>query len=127
MGVNVAKYQVMANAICGVYCGMAGVLYAHMNSYISPDIFEFRTALFVLTMTLIGGMGSLPGSVVGGLLLPLSQEYLRAIQEWQLVAFGIAIILVVLFAPGGMMGIMRRIEESGGIRWPWARKRVSEA
>jgi branched-chain amino acid transport system permease protein len=126
MGVNVAKYQIMANAICGVYCGVAGVLYAHMNTYISPDIFEFRTALFVLTMTLIGGMGSLTGSVVGGLALPLAQEYLRAIKNWQLVGFGVAIILVVLFMPGGVMGLTRRLEEAGGIRWPWARKRSGE-
>ncbi len=121
MGVNVAKYQIIANSICGVYCGAAGVLYAHMSTYISPDIFEFKTALFVLTMTLIGGMGSLPGSVVGCLTF-LGQEYLRAFKNWQLVGFGVAIMLVVLFMPGGVMGLTRRIEEAGGIRWPWARK-----
>ena len=126
MGVNTAKYQIMANAIAAVYCGVAGVLYAHMNSYISPDIFEFKSALFVLTMTLIGGMGSLAGSVVGGLGLPISQEFLRAIGNWQLVGFGLAIMLVVLFMPGGVIGLTRRIEEAGGIRWPWARKRSQE-
>jgi branched-chain amino acid transport system permease protein len=126
MGVNTAKYQIMANAIAAVYCGVAGVLYAHMNSYISPDIFEFKSALFVLTMTLIGGMGSLAGSVVGGLGLPISQEFLRAIGNWQLVGFGLAIMLVVLFMPGGVIGLTRRIEEAGGLRWPWARKRSQE-
>jgi branched-chain amino acid transport system permease protein len=126
MGVNVAKYQVMANAMAGVYCGLAGVLYAHMNTYISPDIFEFKTALFVLTMTMIGGMGSLAGSLVGGLALPLAQEYLRAFKNWQLVGFGVAIMLVVLFMPGGVMGLTRRLEERGGIRWPWARKQTGE-
>ncbi len=119
MGVNTAKYQVMANSICGVYCGVAGVLYAHMNTYISPDIFEFKSALFVLTMTMIGGMGSIVGSVVGGLGLPLIQEWLRAIGNWQLVGFGVAIIIVVLFVPGGVVGLARRLRESGGIRWPW--------
>jgi ABC-type branched-subunit amino acid transport system permease subunit len=126
MGVNVAKYQIMANALCGVYCGVAGVLYAHMNTYISPDIFDQRTALFVQAMTLIGGLGALPGSVVGGLALPLSLEYLRAIKNWQLVGFGLAIMLVVLFMPGGVVGLARRAEEAGGIRWPWRRKPASE-
>jgi branched-chain amino acid transport system permease protein len=126
MGVNTAKYQIMANAMAGVYCGVAGVLYAHMSTYISPDIFEFKTALFVLTMTMIGGMGSLAGSLVGGLALPLTQEYLRAIKNWQLVGFGLAIMLVVLFMPGGVMGLTRRLEEAGGIRWPWARKQTGE-
>jgi branched-chain amino acid transport system permease protein len=122
MGVNVARYQILSNTIAGVYCGVAGVLYAHMNTYISPDIFEFKTALFVLTMTLIGGMGSLAGSVVGGLGLPIALEYLRAFKNWQLVGFGIAIMLVVLFMPGGVMGLARRLEEAGGIRWPWAKQ-----
>src|SRR5512135_1510374 len=122
MGVNTAYYQILANAIAGVYCGVAGVLYAHMNTYISPDIFEFKSALFVLTMTLIGGMGSLAGSLVGGLGLPLIQEWLRAIGNWQLVVYGLAIMIVVLFVPGGVVGLTQRLEEAGGIRWPWARK-----
>jgi branched-chain amino acid transport system permease protein len=126
MGVNVAKYQVMANAMAGVYCGVAGVLYAHMNTYISPDIFEFKNALFVLSMTLIGGMGSLAGSLVGALGLPLAQEWLRALMNWQLVGFGIAIMLVVLFMPGGVVGLTQKIEEAGGIQWPWARKQTRQ-
>jgi branched-chain amino acid transport system permease protein len=126
MGVNVAKFQVMANAICGVYCGTAGVLYAHMSTYISPDIFEFKTALFVLTMTLIGGMGSLAGSIIGGLALPLTLEYFRAFKNWQLIGYGLAIMLVVLFFPGGVMGIAHRLEQVRGIRLPWTRQPTAE-
>ncbi|MBI4787944.1 MAG: branched-chain amino acid ABC transporter permease [Chloroflexi bacterium] len=126
MGVNTAYYQILANAIAAVYCGLAGVLYAHMNTYISPDIFEFKSALFVLTMTMIGGMGSLTGSLVGALSLPLMQEWLRAIGRWQLIAFGLAIMIVVLFVPGGVVGFTRRLEESGGFRLPWARKPAAE-
>lgn len=127
MGVNVAKYQIIANTISGVYSGVAGVLYAHMTTYISPDIFEFKTALFVFTMTLIGGMGSLAGSVVGGLGLPLALEYLRQFKNWQLVGFGLAIMLVVLFMPGGVIGLARKIEGAGKIRWPWTRKPTVES
>jgi len=126
MGVNVAKFQVMANAICGVYCGTAGVLYAHMSTYISPDIFEFKTALFVLTMTLIGGMGSLAGSIIGGLALPLTLEYFRAFKNWQWIGYGLAIMLVVLFFPGGVMGIAHRLEQVRGIRLPWMRQPTAE-
>ena len=126
MGVNVAKYQVMANAIAGVYCGVAGVLYAHMATYISPDIFEFKNALFVLTMTMIGGMGSLAGSLVGAIGLPLVQEWLRAFGAWQLVGFGLAIMIVVLFMPGGVVGLAQKIEQAGGIQLPWARKESEE-
>ncbi len=116
MGVNTAFYQILANTIAGAYCGVAGVLYAHMNTYISPDIFEFKSALFVLTLTMVGGMGSLLGSVVGGLGLPIAQEWLRAIGNWQLVGFGVAIIVVVLFAPGGVMGLTGRLETWNSLR-----------
>jgi branched-chain amino acid transport system permease protein len=126
MGVNTAYYQVLANAICAVYCGVAGVLYAHMNTYISPDIFEFKSALFVLTMTMIGGMGSLAGSIVGGLALPLIQEWFRAFVDWQLVGFGLAIMIVVLFMPGGVVGLTRRLEEAGGIRSLLTRQQPAE-
>jgi branched-chain amino acid transport system permease protein len=127
MGVNTNYYQILANSICGVYCGVAGVLYAHMNTYISPDIFEFKNALFVLTATMIGGMGSLAGSLVGAIGMPLVQEWLRAIGPWQLVGFGLAIMLVVLFMPGGVMGLTQKIEHAGGIPWPWARKETEES
>jgi branched-chain amino acid transport system permease protein len=126
MGVNVSKFQVMANSLAGVYCGVAGVLYAHMSTYISPDIFEFKNALFVLTATLIGGMGSLAGSLVGAIGMPLVQEWLRAIKNWQLVGFGVAIMLVVLFMPGGVVGLTQRIERAGGIRLPWAPRHPEE-
>ena len=61
-----------------------------------------------MTMTMIGGMGNLNGSIIGGVLLPILQEYLRAIQNWQLVGYGLIILLVVLFIPGGIMQLVQR-------------------
>jgi branched-chain amino acid transport system permease protein len=118
MGVNTAYYQILAFAISAAYAGAAGALFAHLNTYISPDIFEFKSTLFVMTMTMIGGMGNLLGSLVGGLALPILQEYLRAIEDWQLVGFGVAIMVVVLFMPGGVIELTRRLETSSNIRVP---------
>jgi len=117
MGVNTGFYQILAFAISGAYAGAAGVLFAHWNSYISPDIFEFKSALIVLTMVMIGGMGSLPGSVVGTVLLLVLNEYLRVFEEWQLVGYGVAIIVVVLFVPGGVVELVRRF---GNFRQRWS-------
>ena len=117
MGVNTGFYQILAFAISGAYAGAAGVLFAHWNSYISPDIFEFKSALIVLTMIMIGGMGSLPGSVVGTVLLLVLNEYLRVFEEWQLVGYGVAIIVVVLFLPGGVVELVRRF---GNFRQRWS-------
>lgn len=110
MGVNPGFYQILAITISAVYAGVAGALFAHLNTYISPDIFEFRSTLFVLTMTMVGGMGNLLGSLVGGVLVIL-QEALRTFQDWQLVFYGVAVVLVVLFFPGGVMGIAARWRE----------------
>jgi branched-chain amino acid transport system permease protein len=111
MGVNTGYYQILAFAISGAYAGAAGALFAHWNSYISPDIFEFKSALIVLTMILVGGIGKLPGSVVGTVLLLLLNEYLRVFERWQLVGYGIAIIVVVLFLPGGVVQLAGKFED----------------
>ena len=66
------------------------------------------------------------GGIVGGLALPILQEYLRVIEDWQLVAYGLAIMVVVLFIPGGVIELTRRIETSGRIRWPWSAKPVKK-
>jgi branched-chain amino acid transport system permease protein len=122
MGVNTAYYQILAFIISAVYAGAAGALFAHLNSYISPDIYEFKSTLSVMTMTMVGGMGSLTGSVVGGLALPILMEYLRVIKNWQRVAYGLSIMIVVLYIPGGVIELTRRMRSSRKIRWPWSGK-----
>ena len=112
MGINTAYYQILAFAISAAYAGVAGVLFAHLNSYISPDIYEFKSTLFVMTMTLVGGMGNLAGSIGGGLALPILNEYLRVIKDWQKVAYGLSIMIVVLFMPGGVIELTRRMRNS---------------
>jgi branched-chain amino acid transport system permease protein len=125
MGVNTAYYQIIAFVISAAYAGAAGALFAHLNSYISPDIYEFKSTLFVMTMTMVGGMGSLVGSIGGGLALPVLNEYLRVIQDWQKVAYGLSIMIVVLFMPGGIIELTKRMRNSRNIRWPWSHKPVA--
>ena len=73
-----------------------------------------------MTMTMVGGMGSLTGSLVGGLALPILQEYLRVIKSWQLVVYGIAIMIVVIFMPGGVIELTARLRRSSKLRLPWS-------
>ncbi len=110
MGVNLGANKILAFIISGCFAGAAGALYAHLNTYISPDIFEHKTTLFIMTMTMVGGMGNLYGSLVGSFILPVLQEYLRAIQEWQFVVYGVSILVIVLFIPGGLMELVNRIK-----------------
>jgi branched-chain amino acid transport system permease protein len=108
MGVNIAYYQILAFAISGFYAGITGSLYAHMVNYVSPDTFAFHSMMFVLTMTLVGGMGNLLGSVAGSLMV-IAHEYLREFQDFQLVLYGLMVVLIVLFFPGGVVGLASRI------------------
>ena len=109
-GVNVGYYQLLAFALCGAYARASGALLGHLNSYISPDIFIVHATLFILTATLLGGSGHLLGPVIGGGFIVILHEWLRAFAEWQLVLYGAIIVLVVLFLPGGVMGIARRLQ-----------------
>ncbi len=127
MGVNTVYYQILAFAVSAGYAGAAGALFAHLNTYISPDIFEFKSTLYVMTMTMVGGMGSLTGSLVGGLALPILQEYLRVIKNWQLVVYGVAIMVVVLFIPGGVIELTRRLQNSRRFRLPGSTKGTQNA
>jgi branched-chain amino acid transport system permease protein len=108
MGVNIAYYQILAFAISGFYAGIAGSVYAHMINYVSPDIFAFQSMMFILTMTLVGGMGSLNGSIIGSL-LALVHEFLREFEDFQLVIYGAIVVLCVLFFPGGVVGLAHRV------------------
>ena len=124
MGVPIGNYKILAFFISAVFAGAAGALYAHLNAYISPDIFDYRSTMFVMTMTMIGGMGNLYGSLIGGVLLPILQEYLRAIHNWQLVGYGMVILLVVLFIPGGIMQLVTRKAAMPKLNWPKSCKRT---
>jgi branched-chain amino acid transport system permease protein len=118
MGINIAYYQILAFAISGFYAGIAGSVYAHMINYVSPDIFAFQSMMFVLTMTLVGGLGSLSGSIIGAL-LAVVHEYLREFEDFQLVIYGMVVVLCVLFVPGGVVGLAQRIRS-------WRRAKVPE-
>jgi branched-chain amino acid transport system permease protein len=110
MGVNTAYYQILAFAFSGLYAGIAGSLYAHKINYVSPDIFGFHSMMLILTMTLIGGSGNLNGSVIGAALVILN-ESLREFEDLQLVLYGTAVVLIVLFFPEGLVGLFDRIRQ----------------
>ena len=126
MGVNAGMFKLLAFVISGCFAGLAGALYAHLNTYISPDIFEHKTTLVIMTMTMVGGMGNLTGSIVGATILPILQEYLRAIQDWQYVVYGLAIMIVVLFIPGGLMEVTNRLKPILSKAFSRLRKPVKE-
>jgi branched-chain amino acid transport system permease protein len=111
-GIDVFRTKVTAFAICAMLGGLGGGLFAGGFAYVSPDQFSFAESVVFLTMTLLGGVASPIGSVIGTGLLILIPEWLRflkSIPGLYLAIYGVAVILIVLFMPDGIWGFVTKI------------------
>ncbi len=109
MGINVTKYKVMAFAVSAFYTGFAGAMYAHLVKYIGPDTFTQKQSVMFVTMMLFGGTGSLVGPIVGAVLVLTITESLRAFEQYQMLVYGLLLLVVVVALPGGIYGECSRI------------------
>ncbi len=105
-GVNSLRVKVIAFTISAGLAGLGGVLYAAGFAYISPDNFNFARSIEFLTMVLLGGAQSAFGGVLGTGLLILLPEWLRFLKEIYLAAYGLAVILIMVFLPTGIWGLI---------------------
>lgn len=104
VGINVFKYKRMAFLFSAVFAGWAGGLYAHYLTFINPAMFNLAKSCELITTTVIGGLGSLTGSVLGALLVTLLPELFRSLSEYRMLVYGIAVVLVILLKPDGLYG-----------------------
>ncbi|MDR0417619.1 MAG: branched-chain amino acid ABC transporter permease [Propionibacteriaceae bacterium] len=102
MGINTYKAKITAYMIGAVWAGLAGQLMATQNAAISPNSFQFLNSALILMAVVLGGMGSMPGVVIGALFISLAPEFLRQWAEWRFLIFGLLLILVMLFRPQGV-------------------------
>ena len=123
MGINTALMKVGAFAIGGGLAGAAGCLLAHSTGYISPDMFGLDQSILILTMVVVGGLGSLPGAVLGACLLILLPELARGAGHLRTVLVGLVLYLSILLLPRGLLA------EAWALRWTggWAARRPSGA
>lgn len=104
MGINITRYKVVAFVLSSFFAGIAGGLYAHYQSFIDPSSFNFNRSVEAVIMVVIGGMGSLTGAILGGILVSLLPEVLRMFNEYRMVIFPLILIVVMLVRPKGIMG-----------------------
>lgn len=102
MGIDVAAHKMLAFVLGGAIAGLAGGLNAHLTFFIGPNEYGFDRAVDILTMTILGGINSLTGPVVGALILTLLPELLRSFKDFRLVVNGSILVLIVLFLPKGI-------------------------
>lgn len=108
VGINLGWHKALAFIIGSACAGLAGAFYAHFNSYISPQPFYLVASVNFLIMIVIGGLGSMPGAIIGAFLMTLGPEYLRFLADYRTVVFSAILVLFMMFLPGGLADIGRR-------------------
>jgi branched-chain amino acid transport system permease protein len=103
LGVNVRLLKAQIFTISGIFSALAGSLYAHTVQFISPASFGFNVSIELLTMVIIGGLGSIYGSFLGAAILTLLPELFRTFQDYDIVVYGIVLIVMTMFMPGGLV------------------------
>jgi len=104
VGIDVFKYKLTAFAISAFYAGIAGGMMAHYLGYIQPIMFKMVKSTEMTIIVIFGGLGSVSGSVIGTILLTFLPEILRSFSEWRLVIYGVAVIVIMISRPQGLMG-----------------------
>jgi branched-chain amino acid transport system permease protein len=108
LGVNTSYYKILAFTLSAVYAGFAGSLYVHLVRFVSPESFSFLASVTMLSMVIVGGMGSLIGVVVGSSLLTIVSELLRDLQVWRMILYGLLLTSAMVFMPRGVVGLVRQ-------------------
>lgn len=109
VGFDVYRYQLMAYVIAGTLGGMAGFLLANATEFVSPAYMSWQRSGELIIMVLFGGIGTLHGAIIGAAAFILAEDWLSGLTEqWKLI-FGPLLVLVVLFARGGLLGLLTRL------------------
>lgn len=107
-GVSVFKYKMVGFAVASCIAGIGGALYAPFIGFVKPDLASFNRSIDYLIFVVLGGMGSVTGSVIAAFVLTYLQEFLRFLQDYRLLIYPLILIFVMLFRPQGLLG-MREI------------------
>ena len=108
-GTEIRQLRMIAFVLASVYGGAAGVLYAGMIGYIAPETFSIADMFLLLAMVIIGGRRSLAGCVTGAVVLTIVQQELINLAAYAQLGYGLVVVLVVVFAPAGLVGIPGRL------------------
>jgi branched-chain amino acid transport system permease protein len=108
MGIDKAKTKLTAFALGATWAGMAGVMFAAKTTFVNPASFTIWESIIILCIVVLGGMGSIVGVIAGALVLTLMPEYLRAFSEYRMLAFGVLLVVMMVFRPGGIVSNVRR-------------------
>lgn len=102
VGIKISKYKIMAFVISAFFAGIAGVFYAHNIGILKPDNFDYNKSIEILVIVVLGGMGSIKGSVIAAIVLTLLPELLRNADNFRMLFYAIVLIAMMLFNNSGL-------------------------
>ncbi len=108
MGIDKTKTKLTAFALGATWAGLVGVIFAAKTTFINPASFTFLESAIILCIVVLGGMGSIIGVMLGALILILLPEYLRALSDYRMLAFGAILVVMMIFKPRGIIANVRR-------------------
>jgi len=111
-GINPTKYKLMAFAVSAAFTSLAGSIYVLSYGIVNYDVFSYTTSLQWIEMSVIGGPGTIVGSVIGSYFIQILVELLRISQTYSLIIFAVVFIIVIRFFPQGLLGFIKRV-----LRW----------
>ena len=103
-GIALDRYKSLAFGVAGFSAGIAGALMAHIFSYVNHETFTSQVSLLALTMVILGGLGNVAGAILGAVALVSLPELFRALADYRMLIYGIALLLLIRFRPQGLMG-----------------------
>ena len=103
-GIPTTRYKVLAFVVSAAAAGVAGGLFAHLQTTIQPNDFKFDKSIDMVVMILVGGLGSVSGAVLGAFFVGITLELTRDLSQYRLVCYALLLILLMLFRPAGMLG-----------------------
>lgn len=107
-GINTTFYKIVAFMISAFIAGVAGAMYGHAQMHVGPEMAHDSLSALVLIMAVVGGMGSIIGPIIGAYILTLANESLRFLGEFRLLIYSGAVVVIILFAPKGLLDIFTR-------------------
>lgn len=110
MGIKTTTYKVAAFVISAFFSGLAGAFYAHLIRFIDPNTFTFDTSILILSVVILGGMGTINGMFLGSTILISFPEVLRFLQEYRFVVYGILLVVMMRFRPQGILGGQKKTD-----------------
>ncbi len=113
LGIDVSHYKLAAFLIAAVYAAVAGSLLVHFVGFVSPEVFGLHMVIAGFMMLYVGGIGSIAGPVFGALIISLLPETFRAFKDYQDLAYGAALIVILIFAPKGAASLARLLPKGG--------------